>query len=480
MPDLLGATNPVPGYDSTSTNRNIPISPNDTQIQNIPDPSRVGRADARTDQQDAGTLNDFNRIRYDSNFQTFLQRLRETPSLVDSLSKLFMGRPGTVVLSGMSEGIATEMSQVLEMLQMNEQEFLHFLTGQFKTGTRFGGALFALLRSAYSKASSDTVRNDILQFLKQYSDYSSTDHIEGNILRNLRNMTQSIPRSWAENLQQLIAQLENGMAAGDRKGNLKLLQSEIFPYMARYVERTHDLGRARNLLTMLALDISRYENGGEENLFQSFHQLNGYAGLKEQLGGFDDKALMMLLNSTEFARASQSNQFADHLTAAAARALRGEGDAETQEVFKQIVSAMLINESVYMPVNHFIIPLEWDGRMMFSELWVDPDAEEEQKEGKERRKGGKAVKLLFKIDIQSLGFFDIVMTHRDKAVDLRIFCPDQVAPFGKQIEQAVSEILTRNGLTPENVQVRKLERPVALTEVFPKIFEGKNSINVKV
>ncbi len=426
MPDLLGATNPVPGYDSTSTNRNIPISPNDTQIQNIPDPTRVGRADARTDQQDAGVLNDFNRIRYDSNFQTFLQRLRETPSLVDSLSKLFMGRPGTVVLSGMSEGIAMEMSQVLEMLQMNEQEFLRFLTGQFKTGTRFGGALFALLRSAYSKAASDTVRNDILQFLKQYSDYSSTAHVERNILRNLKNMSQSIPRSWAENLQELIAQLENGMAAGDRKGNLKLLQNEIFPYMAKYVERTHDLGKARNLLTMLALDIARYENGGEENLFQSFHQLNGYAGLKEQLAGFDDKALMMLLNSTEFARASQSNQFADHLTAAAARALRGEGDVETQEVFKQIVSAMLINESVYMPVNHFIIPLEWDGRMMFSELWVDPDAEEERKkEDRDRRGGGgNTLKFLFKIDIQSLGFFDIIMTSREKSVDLRIFCPD--------------------------------------------------------
>ncbi|MCI8477808.1 MAG: hypothetical protein HFE97_05595 [Oscillospiraceae bacterium] len=155
---------------------------------------------------------------------------------------------------------------------------------------------------------------------------------------------------------------------------------------------------------------------------------------------------------------------------------------ETQEVFKQIVSAMLINESVYMPVNHFIIPLEWDGRMMFSELWVDPDAEEERKkEDRDRRGGGgNTLKFLFKIDIQSLGFFDIIMTSREKSVDLRIFCPDKVAPFGKRIEQAIGEIFSRNGLTLETIQVRRLERPVALTEVFPKIFEGKNSINVKV
>ena len=51
-----------------------------------------------------------------------------------------------------------------------------------------------------------------------------------------------MPGSWAMKLRQLSAKLENGIAAGDRKGNLLLLQREIFPYMAEYVERTHDMG----------------------------------------------------------------------------------------------------------------------------------------------------------------------------------------------------------------------------------------------
>ena len=53
-------------------------------------------------------------------------------------------------------------------------------------------------------------------------------------------------------------------------------------------------------------------------------------------------------------------------------------------------------------------------------------------------------------------------------------------PFSQQIETTVSQILARNDLRPSRVAVRKLERPVTLTEVFPKIFEGKNSVNVKV
>ncbi len=129
-----------------------------------------------------------------------------------------------------------------------------------------------------------------------------------------------------------------------------------------------------------------------------------------------------------------------------------------------------------MPVNHYLIPLEWNGNLLFSELWVDPDAEEKQG----GRAGGGAMKFLFKIDVQSLGLFDMVLVHRAGEVDLQIACPEKVAPFSAQIQQALSQILTRNGLRPRDIAVRKMARPLALTEVFPKIFEGMNSINVKV
>ena len=93
MPDLLGVTNPVPGHDNTNTitNRNIPVSPDNTQIQNVPDPSRVTKSDNRTEQQDSGSQAG-GQVRYDSNFQTFIQQLRQSPSASQSLSSLLCGR----------------------------------------------------------------------------------------------------------------------------------------------------------------------------------------------------------------------------------------------------------------------------------------------------------------------------------------------------------------------------------------------------
>lgn len=475
MPDILGAANPVPGYDKAITNRNIPVSPDHTQIQNIPDPSRVSRTDGRTEQQDNDLQGD-GRIRYGSNFQTFLQRLRETPGAAESLARLFAG-DRTVVRSGMSAGMAEVMAGVMEMLRMDEAQLLAFLKDQVRAGTRFGGALFALLRSAYARAGSESVRTDILNFLQAYVDYSSTSHIEGNIMRNLRDMADAMPASWAEKLRELMAQLENGIAAGDRKGNIQLLQRGLIPHMANYVEHTHDMGLPRQLLTTLTLNLARYENGAEENLLEAFQQLSGYGSLREQLKGIDGQSLLALLRGNRFDLESGAVRFSNHIAAAAARALRGEGDIEAQQAFQNLAGAILVNESVYMPLNHYLLPLAWDDHMLFSELWVDPDAENgEEKSGGSRE---NTTKILFKMDVRSLGLFDIVLLKRGDEVDVQVSCPEAVTPFSKQIQQAISQILERNQLRPARVAVRKMERPITLTEVFPKIFERKNCVNVK-
>lgn len=334
MPDLLGATNPVPGYDKAVTNRtSTQVQPNPAQLQNVPDLTKVSRADHRTEQQ-GSDLN--GAVRYSSNFQTFIQRMREAGGLAESLRAIFSGREGTVVLSGMQEGTALEMAKLLEMMRMDEGQLNDFFLSQIRSGTKFGGALFALMRKAYANAGSETLRNDILQFLKSYVDFSSTDHIQQNMLRNLARMADAMPARWGDPLRQMLAQLQNALDAGDRKGALQLLQKNIVMHMSSYVSQTHDMGLPRELLSFLTLDIARYENGSEEKLLEYFHQLRGYGTLKTPLGMIDDQSLLTLLKQAGEQGQSISAQFADTLNAAAARALRGDGTMEVQEGFRGI------------------------------------------------------------------------------------------------------------------------------------------------
>ena len=478
MPDLLGVTNPVPGHDNNNVNRNMPVSPNDTRVQNAPDLNRVVRSDNRTEQQTAGDPTGSQSLRYDSNFAAFLQRLMNTPGTAESMSKLFAIYEGLVVSSGIEEGTAGDMGALLNMLKMDEGQLGKFLLSQMNTGTRFGGALFTILRDAYASSNSETTRGNILQFLKRYSDYSSTSHLQGNLLRGLTRLTRAIPASWGSQLLPMVSELEGKLNAGDRAGALKLLQGSILPFLSGYTSKTNDMGLSRTLISMLALDIARYENGSEEGLLQAFHQLSSSPGLKDRLGGLTDEALLRLVNNNSFARASQGDDFAAQLSQAAQKALQGGAGNEVQEAFRNIVSAFLVNESVHMPLNHILLPLEWDGKMVFSEMWVDPDAEENLKRGRSGQEN--VLRFLFKIDIQSLGFFDMVLTCQGERVDIQLFCPDKVAPFSRMVQGELSRIITDNGLSAGAVQVQRMDRPLTISGVFPRIFEGENSINVKI
>lgn len=478
MPDLLGVTNPVPGHDSSNVNRNIPISPSDTRIQNAPDLNRVARPDNRTERQDTGDSAGSQALRYDSNFAAFLQRLAGTPDLRESLATIFAMFEGTVVSSGIEEGLAAEMGALLDMLKMDEGQLGKFFHAQLANGTRFGGALFNILREAFSSGNSEAVRGNILQFLKKYTDFSSTEHIQGNLLRTLTKLTRAIPASYGSQLLPMVAQLEEKMNGGDRAGALKLLQSTILPFLSGYTSKTNDMGLSRTLISMLALDVSRYENGSEEGLLQAFHQLNSSPVLREKLAGLSDEGLLQLLRSTSFAKAAEGDQFAARLTKAAHSALQNGAGKEVQEAFRNIVSAFLVNESVHMPLNHILLPMEWDGRMAFSEMWVDPDAEENMKRGRGEREN--VLRFLFKIDIQDLGFFDMVLTCQGEKVDVQVFCPERVAPFTQLVQGELQRIITDNGLSAGAVQVQKMDRPLTISGVFPRIFEGENSINVKI
>lgn len=476
MPDLLGVTNAVPGNDANLINRNMPSIPNDPRLQNAPDPSRVTRSDNRTEQQGAGSGDGSGALRFDSNFITFLQRMSDTPGLAKTMSELLRIYQGTVVSSGMEEGIAVEMSTLLEMLNMDEAEFSSFFRSQMQLSSRFSGPLFSILREAYGTSNSEVLRGNILQFLKRYSDYSSAAHVQGNLLRTLTRLTRAIPATYGNQLLSMVSELQEKMGAGDHAGSLKLLQGTIMPFLASYTSRTNDMGLSRSLISLLALDVARYESGSKEGVMQAFRQLGSSAMLREKLGGVSEVDLLRLLERSSFAQAAEKDQFASKLAQTAQRALRGGAGMEAQDAFRNIVSAFLLNESVYMPITHLAIPLEWNGKMMFSELWVDPDAEDNLKKGNGER--DNVIRFLFKIDIQDLGFFDMVLTCQRDNVDLQIYGPPAVANFAQTVQGEMTRILSENGLKPTGVQVQALTKPLEISAVFPKIYEGENSINV--
>lgn len=472
MPNITSVTNPVPGQEG-NTYRS-PIAPNDPQIQNIPDPTRVGRADARSDRQD--TANTDVARRYDSYFQTFLQSLRSSGSISETLSRFLISHSGTLVFSGMADGIAQELSQFMQMLRVGPDGLLALLQNQMSTNARFRGRLFDALRDVLRQNPSAGLKNDILQFLKRFNDFSSTSHIERNLQRTLQQMAWFMPSRFSATLEEQSSQLEQLLAQGNRAGALTLMQGTTLPFLSDYVSQMHDRGIARSLLSMLVLDLARYENGNPQSMLQSFYQLLGYSSMKERFGQMDSSQLIRLLQESASSINGASNPLADQLSELSAAALRNQGGADLRQTFQALMDSILVNQSVYMPLTHTMLPIEMAGRMMFSEIWVDPNAENPQ--------GGAgqepSMRLLLKFDIQELGMFDLVLTYHNGTVDASLHCPRHLERFTDLFAQKMASLAEQDGLKSASMRASPMAQPLTISEVFPQIFERKDSINVSI
>ena len=154
--------------------------------------------------------------------------------------------------------------------------------------------------------------------------------------------------------------------------------------------------------------------------------------------------------------------------------MRRQAGLENVQQFYAMINGMLLNESVYLPLLHFVIPFQYEENNVMSEMWVDPDAKRDNEDG------GRKIKLFLKFDIQSLGKFELLMIMQDRETRLQLLVPPQLAKDEKKIHTEVADILKRNGFRFSQLLVRERVRDRRVDEVFPEIREKERTINVRI
>lgn len=438
----------------------------------------MGRLDGRTDQDDASNANITTR-HFGSNFQAFLRTLQANGTITQSLAHMLYTLSGTLVSSGMAEGISTEFAQFLSMLQVSPEKMPELLKTLMDGSVRFTGNLAEHLRGILENHTDQHARTDVAQFLKAYNDFAASGHIERGMVRDVQQMVWFMPERFAKPLQEQLSQLKQFISSGDRPGALRLLHNTLLPYMSDYVSKMRDFGIARNLLSLLTLDIARYENGSLPNVLQNFRQLAAYDDGKTSnhpLNQMSDKEIVAMLNHEVSEAAQKDHPISKQLVHLASHALQGEAGPELQQTLQNLVDSILINQSVYMPLCHVMLPAEIEDRKMFSEFWVDPDADNSGSVDPAQR----TIRLLLKFDIEGIGFFDMTLACRNRTVDVDLRCPKWLGGFSNEIQSAITELTQADGMIMGNARVGAMQRPLTISEVFPKIFERKDSIDVSI
>ena len=443
-------------------------------IRNPVDPTRVVRADGRDGEQTGNAAqNDFTIINYESNYSAFVKSLSENGDLAGALERLLL-TDGGLYADGDQE-IGALVDRFLMTMKMDSaEEILEFLKGQQGLQARFGGGLFQELRSILSNDPSNSLKDAILSFLKGYNNYSSGTHLLRQMNALVGDIEQLLLRQYREEFREIADSMNWRAANGDTAGNVGLLTGRMIPFLARYISNTHDYGPVRDATMLLVLFAARYQEGEEGRLAKLFERMLDNRDFGRLFKGDAQAGMEQLLREGAQQRRSVMTDFADSLANLLRMGANGHGGLENVQQFYTILNGMLLNESVYMPLLHFLVPFQFEENNVVSEMWVDPDA---RREGGE---GGRAIKLFLKFDIQSLGKFELMMFLQDRESKVQLFVPTGLAKQNKKIQADVSDILKRNGIRLNQFSVYERIRDRRIDEVFPEIREKEKTINVRI
>lgn len=472
MSNILKVTTPVTGYDNTLSKQTPSQKAEDLSVKNPIVPDKVVRADGRSQTgQEQGVRQG---IAYESNFGNFIQSIQNIPKLREIMSKMLFSGMGNLVEAGVSKGTAAEIEALLQMLSMSPDKLKDFLKSQMGGANRLQGPLFDMLRQVMGEASTVELKQSILDFLKKYNDMSSGKHLLENIKGQLKEMEGYMFRSDREALQSLSSKLLEYSMENNR-ANAQILKEQIIPFLGRYVSETRDLGAIRDLISLLTLNTSRYENGNVDSVAQAFQRLMEFPAFQKKFEGMNAEEFRNMLLNVDFDRAAGKAEWADSFLDIIRSGVKGEAGIENREAFLNIMNGMLVNESVYMPVLHVMLPLILNGVPVFSEMWVDPD-EESGNEGSSER----GVKILLKFDMKEVGFFDMILYYENGKMDMMLRYPESLSQHEGEIRKGIAQIMARNDVELEYLAVEQGKESIPVSAAFPKIFERRNAVNVTI
>lgn len=479
MSNVLRITTSTVGYDSQNTppKSNMVTRP-DTKVQAPVVPDQIVRPDARSDsasQNPDAAL----KFKFQSNFEGFIAQMKAGGTAMEDFAPALFERLRSMTTANLTQEGLQQLQQFIKMIEIEPQNMAAALKEQVDSSLLFQGAFFDLLRQVMKESRSVDLQGGILEFLKRYADMAESEHLLNQMSQVLENLKAGMLSSGKERLEGMQGQMHFNGSAADTAENAAVLKEKILPFLNQYVTDTNDRGRVRENSALLANLTARYENGQIDRVIEKFRELMEYPAMQQKFKGVSPEELMHLLTLTDYEKSIDKNRWLKTFAALIRDGVVKGADPEQKQAFRSAMFSSVLNESVYMPVLHTLVPMKVGNRLMLAEMWVDPDDESGGAEAGERE---RTVRGLIKFDISEVGYFDLFFLYAPEGNKLRmqLNCPDELAAGKEKIENGVRKILSRNGIKAEELYISNSIRPIPIQEAFPKIFERKNSINVTI
>lgn len=477
MPDNLNISTPISGNTSINRMNQPPKEP--PQINAI-DPAKVTQPN--TNKQTEQNTNFDLMLSRNSVFSTFMEQLRQTPALNQTLQKIMYDLFSRKENIKDTKAITILAKQLTSAAEMDKTDILKNLLFQNNNQTKFSGPFFDVLRGLSVQHANSDLNIHLANFLKSFdSVFSAPDSMKA-IVKQLDTLVQQMPKYYSRKLQPLLEELLQGESANSTDLNLQILKEKIIPVLSEYASATNDSGRTRDTITLLVHNLARLNTSSREDLVSKFSTLLDYCryGLNlpdEKINTIQELFVQCIKESAN----TPKNEFYDSLITVLSEGSKQNTSNLSQMLYKDVCSSLLMDKSVYMPFTHIFLPINYQGQFMFSEIWIEKeDAENHFSKQNNEERRAKTTRLFLTFDIKNLGYFEASIELCQLKAAVKMSYPATLGKSSREIRDKIAEIFSQNGFTAENVVLSTDNTPKISNQVMKKIYERRNIIDVSI
>lgn len=503
-------------------------------VLNPIDPSRVTgnttTAHAQSGKQDGLNL----LLNHGSVYGRFINQLSMAQGLPQTLKKVLFeafSLDGKTVKTGQLNSMLSELS---EKLKLSPDQIVEALKYQSENQTKFSGGLFEIMRQMLSQnANNKELEVLIGRFLKAYNGFFSTEDTLKAIITNLKQITNSIPKAYGSKLEALIAKLvtanpdlvneagkfiatqvnyqddieqfvasyptnnddefqgtkfkntatteSTSQQIAEKLGanfdkNLRILKQEVIPFLSGYVSKTNDFGKTRNTITLLINNIARLNTSSRDEVIEKFVDLIDFCKFTFDMSDDEINKIKNMFSSQLKTPPKPENELYDSIAKLLAEGSVSSERAVHKTMYRDIATSLLLDNSVFMPLTHLFLPINYNGKFMFSELWIEKDGKNKTLSTDQK----PITKLLINFDIKGMGFFEAILWICEEKVDIQFNYPSSINHKKGDIKDNIHRIFRDNGMSINNLVLSVDELPKNVQVVFKNLFDSRRGVDVTI
>lgn len=419
-----------------------------------------------------------------------------SPALAASIAQL----EGEAVVSEFTLGSLGEAEKAA-----TEQAGLTEALAKAVNGNELGGrnatlqnSLVSILRHFDCYASQDQSLQAISQQLSELQGRVFT--ADKSIVQDFINQLASLMRETggtSDGFSNPYSQVKNSLAGKDilqadqeaMNRTQEFLKDQLIPTLSKLVNKYSQAENVRNPVASIIHFVSRYDKANPSKLSGAVEQLAQSLKDVPTLTEKDINELKnLIMDAAKDLRMEQkvANVEKDYLAkfgesqektdvmGLLSQSLDKDSPARVQKLALNLLSTMVDNESPVMPLMHFMVPIDYNGRNTFLEMYVDKECE-----GR-KGKADSAVNIFFTIDSDDYGTFEVDMLERDGMIDLDIRAPEELQRDIRSAKNNIRSSIEESGFRLALYRVAPYSQSTSVASHFKELQAKSGGLDVKI